>query len=328
MQLKGVEALVKQAEKWAWSKIKENLEYSVGDFTVKALFAEGMEITNDYIDLAAKTVVIEGGAKEIDTSFKKVLSTFEDKSGYDNDAFRLIMDQNTLNNFFHMLYHTDQKLSIREHFLGNAFIEQMLTTKIIGQAWKQMAEEYGERPKNVDAECGFGKSLFGELLDDMQPSHIKFGVNDTVTLRLAAGCAVTVEKEDGVWENFRAVYGEATGRLMVKVSHNDNRRNMDVKLSLLSVSVSKLKIFKGTEEQELEQSGLQMMANMGLNMMKPQIEQYLAVPPLDYPQMMPCTGLRAQRPRLEVKPGYLYAAADFDVSPSTMECPWFQLKSS
>ena len=64
-------------------------------------------------------------------------------------------------------------------------------TKVIGQAWKEMIEEYGSEAP-VNAKCSFGKGLFEDKIRNLRPAGLKFKDGSNVEFRLGFGCSIEI----------------------------------------------------------------------------------------------------------------------------------------
>lgn len=125
-------------------------------------------------------------------------------------------------------------------------ISMILSTKIIGQAWNQMIEEFGE-DQPVDAECSFGKGLFENLIRNIRPSGFVFKQNSFAELRLGFGCAIEIQNKEGVWENFRGFYGELTLDAELKIIAQEQTKTFHMTGIADDLKATKIKIFKRDE---------------------------------------------------------------------------------
>ncbi len=121
------------------------------------------------------------------------------------NALEIMIDENVANSILAALYHLDYNFSLRD-ILGatagtheySTAVQTILTTKVIGQAWSQMIDEFGNSSA-VDAICSFGKSLFETNIRNLRPAGIHLSKDDGLELRVGFGCSVQIKDDQNIW---------------------------------------------------------------------------------------------------------------------------------
>lgn len=288
-------------------------------------------------DIKFDTDYIEFG---IDTSFEKSndddfkfreTSSLTAQAGDKTKALELIVDENIINTGLYTIFKTNQGFSLRKALriddptneYGSMF-DQVLTTTVLSQGWRQMGEEFGDDRK-VDAECSFGKDIFDTLLNDIKPSQIRFLKGSKLDANIGFGCSVKIQNDEGVWENFRAFYIEFYLKLGIKLESNDAAQRISMNGDVDDLRAVRIKIFKQKESMTMEEVSLLMMLNMGLGMMKSQLAQALQIPQVGYPSVKECTGLSILRPSVDIYDGFLVISTDLGVKAADKDCDLFNI---
>ena len=300
--------------------ISTNLDF--GKDLEGSLGLSNFDFYEDHIDIVFTSHFDEIGSESENLRVTK-LETFTHEEQH---ALEIMIDENFINSVLAALYHQDKSFGLRE-FLGadsatdqySMIVAAVLKTNIVGEAWKEILDEFGP-DKKVDAQCGFGKSLFAEHIRNIRPSGIEFKEGSNLNTRIAFGCSIVVEEEEGKWENFRSFYGEFQIDLFLKLLSDDAAKKVLMDGKANELKNTKLKIFKKDEAQLLEETTLSMMINMGLSMAKSQVTQALTIPSMGYPTLKSCLGISLRSPSITIHEGYLMIATDLDVEAGSLDC--------
>lgn len=176
----------------------------------------------------------------------------------------------------------------------------------------------------IDARCSFGKGLFKDLIDDLEPSKIRFLKGSKIDFTLGFGCSVVVEQEDGTWDPFRSFYAELYTKLKLEINPNDATKMLAFKGDIKDLKANRIKIFKKDESMIVEETTLTMMANLGLGMAKSQAQTLLDIPQIGYPTIKRCTGLVLSNPSITIQEGYISVSTDLEVMPAQKGCDVFE----
>jgi hypothetical protein len=136
---------------------------------------------------------------------------------------------------------------------------------------------------SIDAKCSFGKGLFSGVVDDVQPSQVRFLKGSKLDFNLKFGCSIVVEVEPEKWENFRSFYAELYMKLSLELTANDATKRIKIDGDVDELRAVNIRIFKQKQAMVTEQTAMTMMLNMGLGMAKSQAKQFLNIPSLGYP---------------------------------------------
>lgn len=172
----SLQTIVNFAKKELADYVSTNLDF--GKNIKGSIGLTEFEFLTDHLELEFNAHFDDIGSEA--KRFRKVNLKSDDSQ---NSALEIMVEENFINGLLASLYHTDYSFKMRDMF-GAASgsheysdaISMILSTRIIGQAWSQMIEEFGpDQP--VDAECSFGKGLFENLIRNLRPSGFVFKEN-------------------------------------------------------------------------------------------------------------------------------------------------------
>lgn len=172
----------------------------------------------------------------------------------DPSALQMIIDENFVNFGFSYLINGDGKLSLREFMSKDprfAIFRQLMTTSTLGMAIPSFKEEYGEaKPLDIIATISHKDVI--EMQEGTAPSGFSLDSKGNFKVFLNIVSQIIVEKKTGKWEDSRRIL--ATFSLKGKIFVSDaQHENKTLVVYPRGFELSTLKIYKGDEEQFLEQ---------------------------------------------------------------------------
>lgn len=131
-----------------------------------------------------------------------------------------------------------------------ALFRQLLTTSTVGMAIPSFKEEYGEG-KALDIISTINHDAISETFE-MTPSGFSLDQKGNWRVALNIGSQIIIERSPGNWEDSRKLVMTIAvkGKIFIADAEFDNRTMV---VMPRGVELSQLKIFKGDEEQFLEQ---------------------------------------------------------------------------
>lgn len=239
--------------------------------------------------------------KPIETSFAPI------KKDKDPSALQMIIDENFINVGFQHIIGSNSKFSLREFMSKDprfALFRQLLTTSTVGMALPSFKDEYGEG-KAVDIISTISHKELSDTLDTIQPSGFTLDAKGNFKVFMNVGSQIIIEKKPGQWEDARKLvmtFG-MKGKLFISDAEFDNKTLVVYPRGL---ELSTLKIFKGDEEQFLEQMLAQSLIGVQLDQIKKGFKPNLfPLKNFDNPKEFECFGFNFTNLDVIINKGFL-----------------------
>jgi hypothetical protein len=226
------------------SKGSERVRYA-GDRVEMGYTPSGLGINEN---ITKKSTQKEDLLKKIESQFNLTSTSTS------SPAFSLILDENFFNFFIIPLITTEAKYSIREFMEGNpkmALFSQMMTIKTISMLVPSFKEGFTENTR-IDLLATLNHNTILEGIENAEPTGISFDKDGNFKANVNIAAKVIAEKGDGEWVNARSMYITVSLK-GAAVILNPHELNATLTLFPQSLDLSTLKIYKGEDEQFLEQ---------------------------------------------------------------------------
>ena len=185
---------------------------------------------------------------------KPIKSYFNHTEDDTNAAVSLIIDENFINYMIVPLIQGEQQLALREILEGNpkmALFAQLLTTKTIGTVIPSFKDQYKDSTRvDVIGTLSHEQVLLG--LENAVPTGFSIDQKGNFKAHVNAVFRVVAETSEDNWEDARGIYMTLSlkGKAFIMNPEDNNRTLIIMQKSL---ELSNLKIYKGEDEQFLEQ---------------------------------------------------------------------------
>mmetsp|Transcript_47299 Transcript_47299/g.34587 ORF Transcript_47299/g.34587 Transcript_47299/m.34587 type:complete len:233 (+) Transcript_47299:690-1388(+) len=229
------------------------------------MVADDIAFTNDALDYFFVPFRSDAKWQKIESQLKRIETEFLVPPSTTPQAFSGIIDQNFLNCFLYQLTSNDKQYSLREMLSRDpkmALVKQMLTTTTVALLLPSFKEEYGEG-KMIDMVGTVSDQFVADKIE--RSSGVKLDENGNLKVQIDLGAQIIVEEEPGKWTPARDFYVTLTAKIKMIVNQtsetDEPAENETTKLPpgkyfyayVKGLEITTLKMFKGDEEQTLEQ---------------------------------------------------------------------------
>lgn len=276
--------------------------------------AEKVTFGGDHLDYDFSPLSFKILSKDEDDSFlKPIKHTFAPMRDHKGQrAFQLVVDENFPNAYISKFLQSKRKFSMQEFFALDprfALFKALLTTSTIGMAIPTFKEQYGEG-KRVDAIFSINHDDVTELSEDLDPSGFSIDGKGNFKVEMNIHAKMIVENKNK-WEEARNMVLTLSlkGKIFVADADFDNRTLVFLPRG---IQLANLKIFKGDEEQFLEQMLFQSLIGVQLDQFKKNLKpQVFPLKDLDNPPELQCFGFNLTNMDVFINKGYIQLNSNY-----------------
>jgi len=295
-----------------------------------AFGAEKMKLSDHFIEYGFSPATFKMLTARSLSQLKEIKTEF---SGLTKEGQRYgvqgIIDENFVNSFLIGLSSVEKMYSLREKLDADPraqIVKQLLTTTTLGLLLPNIKEEYGEG-KMVDIIGTLSTSFVGDKIEEHKPAGISINEKGLMNAWISFGIQIIVEKTIGQWEDARTIVATVQAKIQNSITE-PMPGNETLEMKLKSIDFPVLKVFKGDEEQHLEQMVLQSLLNVqvvqAVQKFKP---QKFPLRKFVNPREMSCVGINLETPQLQFHDGYITLDAEYSkVEPDPAFCEAFEAK--